>query len=122
MKRFENPDAATKAPVVPAADRKVFADAYRESGFQGGLNWYRNMDANWARMEGVDHMIRVPCLMISAERDPILPPDMTRWMDALTQDLEKHVIPGVGHWVQWEAPDAVNTLLGGWLQRRFGAR
>jgi hypothetical protein len=29
------------------ADVATFAAVYRESGFRGGLNWYRNIDRNW---------------------------------------------------------------------------
>src|SRR5258708_5362556 len=29
------------------ADLSYFSDAYRKSGFRGGLNWYRNIDRNW---------------------------------------------------------------------------
>lgn len=122
LRRLEAYDPATAHPVVPDADRRVYAEAYRRAGFTGGLNWYRNMDANWARMEGVDHVVRAPCLMISAALDPILPPGLTRYMDELTPDLEKHVIPGVGHWVQWEAPETVNRILCDWLGRRCGSR
>jgi pimeloyl-ACP methyl ester carboxylesterase len=43
-------------------------------------------------------------------------------MGELTPDLEKHVIPGVGHWVQWEAPEAVTALICSWLERRHGSR
>ena len=27
-----------------------------------------------------------------------------------------HVLPGIGHWTQQEAPEAVNALLLGWLK------
>ncbi len=110
------------ASVVPEADRAAFVEAYRRTGFTPGLNWYRNLDANWARMAGVDEVIRAPGLMISAERDPILTPSLTRRMPELVPDLELHVVPGAGHWIQWEAPEAVNALLCGWLERRFKER
>jgi hypothetical protein len=29
------------------ADLSCFSEAYRNSGFRGGLNWYRNIDRNW---------------------------------------------------------------------------
>jgi pimeloyl-ACP methyl ester carboxylesterase len=119
--RIERHDRSRDVAVVPAADRTVFVEAFARTGFTGGFNWYRNLDANWARMEGVDPIVRAPSLMICAERDSILPPEMTRWMDQLTPDLEKHVVPGVGHWTQWEAPEAVSALVGAWLDRRFGA-
>jgi pimeloyl-ACP methyl ester carboxylesterase len=37
-------------------------------------------------------------------------------MDGLVTDLrEEIVVPGVGHWVQQEAPEAVNRALLGFL-------
>ncbi len=120
LKRFgvyDGQNATTS--VVAAEDRVVFAAAYRDSGFRGGINWYRNFDANWRRMEGVDPVVRVPCLMVSAECDFMLPPKLTQWMDALCPDLEKHVIPNIGHWTQWEAPGPLNQKMLAWLRRRF---
>jgi hypothetical protein len=29
------------------ADLAYFTESYKESGFRGGLNWYRNLDRNW---------------------------------------------------------------------------
>lgn len=105
--------------VVAKADRRVFTEAYRKSGFRGGVNWYRNFDANWARMEGVDHHIPGPALMVSADADFMLPPALTQWMPDLVDDLEMKVIEGCGHWTQWEAPQALNAHMTDWLQRRM---
>jgi pimeloyl-ACP methyl ester carboxylesterase len=105
--------------VVGPELRAAYAEAYRRSGFRGGLNWYRNLDANWARMGGVDHRLSMPCLMISAECDVMLPPKMTAWMPALCRDLEIEVIDGIGHWTQHEASDRLNALMLDWLKRRF---
>ncbi len=105
--------------VVGPELRAAYAEAYRRSGFRGGLNWYRNLDANWARMGGADHRLSMPCLMISAECDVMLPPKMTAWMPALCKDLELEVIDGIGHWTQHEAPDQLNALMLDWLKRRF---
>jgi pimeloyl-ACP methyl ester carboxylesterase len=105
--------------VVGPELRAAYAEAYRRSGFRGGLNWYRNLDANWARMGGVDHRLSMPCLMISAECDVMLPPKMTAWMPALCKDLELEVIDGIGHWTQHEAPEQLNALMLDWLKRRF---
>jgi len=107
--------------VVPAALRARYAAAYRASGFRGGLNLYRNMDANWARMADVNHHLQLPCLMISAECDMMLPPALTRWMPDLCADLESHTLPGIGHWTQYEAPQQLSVLMLDWLQRRFPA-
>lgn len=105
--------------VVPKEARAEYARVYAKTGFRGGLNWYRNFDANWERMGGVDHRLSMPCLMISAECDFMLPPKLTAWMPALCKDLEMHVIEGIGHWTQYEAPDVLNAHLLGWLGRRF---
>lgn len=117
--RFEGKEEARIA--VPPADRAVYAEAYRRTGFLAPQHLYRNMDANWERMAGVDHRLSLPCLMISADRDFMLPPEMTRWMPALCSDLELHVIEGCGHWTQWEATETLNHLLVDWLARRFGS-
>lgn len=105
--------------VVGPALRARYAQAYRRSGFRGGLNLYRNFDANWERMGGVDHRLSMPCLMISAECDFMLAPKLTAWMPALCSDLERHVIEDIGHWTQAEAPETLNGLMLDWLGRRF---
>ena len=107
--------------VVAPELRARYANAYRRSGFRGGLNWYRNFDANWTRMAGVDHRLSMPVLMIAAECDVMLPPKLTGWMPALCSDLEIHIIEGVGHWTQHEAPEELNDLMLDWLTRRFPA-
>ncbi len=106
--------------VIGPEERAAYAEAFRRSGFRGGFNWYRNFDANWARMGGVDHRLAMPCLMIAAECDFMLAPKLTRWMPALCSDLELHVLEGVGHWTQAEAPEELNAFLDEWITRRFG--
>jgi epoxide hydrolase A/B len=107
--------------VVKPEDRAVYAEAYRKTGFGPGINLYRNFDANWQRMGGVDHRISLPCLMVSAELDFMLPPKLAGWMPALCKDVEFAVIDGCGHWTMWEAPAELNGYLLDWLQRRFPA-
>ncbi len=108
--------------VVPADIRAQYADVYRQSGFRGGFNWYRNFDANWQRMGGVDHRLSMPVFMITAECDFMLPPKLAAWMPALCSDLTMEMIEDIGHWTQYEAPDQLNALLLTWLGERFPAR
>lgn len=105
--------------VLSEDDIQVYVEAYRRSGFTGGINIYRNIDRNWALMEGRDETVRAPSLWIGAELDLFLPPETAEGMEELVPDLEKHVIAECGHWVMWEQPDALNALLIGWLKRRF---
>lgn len=105
--------------VVPAADRAVYAEAYKRSGFTGGINLYRNMNQNWELMRGVDPVIKKPCLFIGAELDLFLPIEIAGDMPNLIPDLETHILKECGHWVMWEQPDALNALMTDWLKRRF---
>ena len=106
------------AIAVPADERAHYAAAYRRSGFRGGINYYRNVTANWQRMDGVDPLVRQPALMIGAELDPFLPPAFMDGMEERVPDLHKHVIQGCGHWTQWEAPDELSTQMIAWLHKR----
>ncbi|MCP2679445.1 alpha/beta hydrolase [Maricaulaceae bacterium NA33B04] len=108
--------------VVPPDIRKKYAEAYAKSGFRGGMNWYRNFDANWERMGGVDHRLSMPVFMITAECDFMLPPKLAAWMPALCSDLTMEMIEDVGHWTMYEAPEHLNALLLTWLEDRFPAR
>ena len=61
---------------LTADDFAVYVDAFRKTGFRGGLNWYRNFDRNWeltAYLHGAKVM--PPALMITADLDPVLRPE-----------------------------------------------
>lgn len=107
--------------VVGPADRKVYADAYRATGYASGINLYRNFDANWQLMGGVDHRLPMPCMLVAAECDFMLPPSLAGWMPALCSDVEVNILEACGHWTMWEQPDQLNAHLLDWLGRRFPA-
>jgi pimeloyl-ACP methyl ester carboxylesterase len=93
---------------------------YKRTGFNGGLNYYRNMDRNWALtpfLEGAK--ILQPTLFIAGDRDPVM--EFTRGaydhLAANIPNLRKSVLlPEVGHWTQQERPREVNRLLVEFLQ------
>ena len=98
-----------------------YATVFERTGFRGGINWYRNLDRNRELHPEVGTADPgVPCLMISAEWDPALPPALAANMPNQIADLEMVTIPKAGHWVQQESPDEVNAALCDWLSRRFG--
>ena len=105
--------------IMSPAERQVFVDAFRKSGFTGGINWYRNITRNWERAAGRDRSVRVPCLMIMAEFDAVQPPSSADGMEALVPDLEKYLVKGSGHWTQEERPDEVSATIIEWTKRRF---
>lgn len=98
-----------------------YAGVFERTGFRGGINWYRNIDANRANHPEIGTtVLTLPTLMLCAEWDPALPPTLAAGMPDVCTDLEMHTIARAGHWVQQECPDEVNARLVDWLQRRFG--
>lgn len=92
------------------------------------LNWYRAspvavlaMDAPYqlpADYRPVEiPVLTIPTLVIWAMDDIALPPGNLDGMDELVSDLTVVRVPGSGHFVQWEAPDAVNAAIEDFLGR-----
>ena len=86
---------------------------FTRTGFRGPVSWYRNLDRNWELTAHVaDADVAVPSLFIGGSRDPVLvmtPP--TVGADRLTDHRGDVIVDGAGHWVQQQAPDAVNAAL-----------
>jgi len=106
--------------LLGAEELKVFVDAFQAGGFTGPINWYRNFTRNWERAETLPTRIDgIPCLMITAELDAVLPPSAAEHMPGFIGDLETKLVSGSGHWTQQEKPAEVNRLMLDWLDRRF---
>lgn len=115
-----SPGVDPREPLLTAEELAVFADAFRDGGFFGPVSWYRNFTRNWKRAESLPTRIDgLPCLMITAELDAVLPPSAAEHMPAFIGDLETKLVRGSGHWTQQEKPDEVNQLILDWLDRRF---
>lgn len=118
LKRYD--PQADQRQFLSNEELAVFVEAFRRTGFTGPINWYRNFTRNWERSEGLPQRIdHIPCLMITAEHDPVLRPSMADGMGEHISDLETVMIKGSGHWTQQERPDEVNRIILGWLGRRF---
>ncbi len=98
---------------------EAFVETFERTGFTGGINWYRNMTRNWERSAGIEEKVKVPSLMVMAEKDAVLPPSSADGMEAYVPDLERVMIKDSGHWTQQEQPEAVNSALLGWMDRHF---
>jgi microsomal epoxide hydrolase/non-specific protein-tyrosine kinase len=116
----DGPPADPGRMVMAAEDLAVYVEAYRRSGFTGGINLYRNVDRNYEIMKDINPVIRAPSLFVGAELDLFLPPEGAEDMPALIPDLESRVLADCGHWVMWEKPAELNRLMTDWLGRRFG--
>ena len=92
------------------------------------LNWYRATAIVVPPMEGPEPerpaflsapfpTVKVPTLVIWATDDLALRPSLLDGLDELVDDLTVVKVPGCGHFVPWEAPEAVNEAMGEWLGR-----
>ena len=115
-----DPAKDPREPILSAEEKQVFVDTFTRTGFTGGINWYRNFSRNWQRSADLDHIVRVPSLMIMAENDRVLPPSAADGMERVVPDLEKYLVRGSGHWTQQEKPEEVSAKLIEWRRRRFG--
>ena len=101
------------------ADLDFYAAEFAASGMRGPLNYYRNHDLTWELTEGAPKKISQPAMFVAGERDGVIlmAADALKNLPANVPDLRiNELIPGIGHWTQQEAPEAVNDALLRFLQ------
>jgi pimeloyl-ACP methyl ester carboxylesterase len=98
---------------------EVYKDAFRPAGaLTPPIEYYRNMDRNWELTAPIaDRLIEAPCLMISADKDPVLTPAMTVGMEERVPNLERVIIENCGHWTQQERPRETADAMLSYLRR-----
>jgi len=106
--------ATTSKPgTFSQADIQVFKEACAQPGaLTAGINYYRaNLGLN-NQLQQFQDPVKVPTLFIYGEKDfAILPEtvkDLKKYVDSAYQEVR---LPDCGHWVQQEAPEAVNQAL-----------
>ena len=82
------------------------------------LNWYRAGRASRSGMPNLARPIEVPTLVIWGEEDVALDLICLDGTERYVRDLTIRRLPGVSHWVQQDAPEAVNELLRGYLEKK----
>jgi len=109
------------------ADRSKFpkevVDVFLKNLMQPGaatamVNYYRGLirgGSSWRQFRQGWPRIKTPTLMIWGEQDAFIEKYMTEGTDKFVEDLTIHYLPNVSHWVQQEAPDVVNKIIGHWL-------
>lgn len=92
-----------------------YVDAFTVGGFRAPLDWYRNLDANWALTAWLQEArITVPAAFVVGENDPVrhyAGAHEASLQDWATDLRMQAVIPGAGHWLQQERPEEVNRFL-----------
>lgn len=99
------------------ADLDVYQAEYSRSGFTGGLNWYRNLDRNWALTAAWNGApITPPALYMVGDQDVVVAGVP---FETLVETLRRSVVdlraavqlPGCGHWTQQERPSEVSEAI-----------
>ena len=93
----------------------IYAGAYAASGHQGPAMVYRAIDLQWQERSAFDPDIDVPALMVTAERDMMLPPESSAGMEKRCKNLSRGALDS-GHWVTWERPREAAEILLRWLR------
>jgi len=93
-----------------------YLEAYRHSGFAGGINYYRNLDDNWRELLPLrNQVIGCPVLFLAGCDDMVIQgadeTALREMMGARVPQLEIVLYPKIGHWLQNEAAEQVNVDL-----------
>ncbi|MBK8374889.1 MAG: alpha/beta fold hydrolase [Sphingomonadales bacterium] len=101
------------------ADLEVYAAAAQRPGaIRSMVNYYRALFRYRDSDALGDAKVAMPTLVIWGENDLALDIHLLDGMEAWVPDLTVHRLPGISHWVQQDAPEAVNSVLSDWLDNR----
>ena len=119
-------DVLAEAPSAPpwpwlsVGDMDYYVNEYLAAGpelaFIGGINSYRAMDRNWKMFRDTAHAaVTVPTLFVGGAEDPVVKlgseEDFTRMQQRVKDLRGMELLPGAGHFIQQEQPEALNRLL-----------
>jgi pimeloyl-ACP methyl ester carboxylesterase len=105
------------SPLPAFVDPSDFEDAvatFERTGFTGALNYYRAMDPTWHKLPSLGTQpITMPVAFIAGAADVVLSftPQRAMGPPNLTDLRLSTLIPGAGHWVQQEAPEATTKAI-----------
>ena len=103
---------------LTAAELAVYAEEYRRTGFQGGLNWYRTgtngLNGRETRLFA-GRRIQVPTMFLAGRSDwgaYQFPGSLEAMESSACEDYRgSFFLDHAGHWVQQEQPEKTNELL-----------
>jgi pimeloyl-ACP methyl ester carboxylesterase len=104
----------------PEEDLQVYRDNANQPGaLTAMINWYRGLLRGGGAKRQADlgyPVIEVPTLMVWGEEDVALSKATTYGTEEYVSDFRIRYLPRVSHWVQQEAPEAVNAMVEAFLK------
>ena len=113
------PDPQTLPPWLTEADLDFYTNEFANSTMRGPINYYRNHDLTWKMTEGAPTEIQQPAMFVAGANDGVvmMADEAIKMMPHFVKDLRiNHMIEGIGHWTQQEAPAEVNAQMLAFLQ------
>jgi pimeloyl-ACP methyl ester carboxylesterase len=111
----DQPRAAARR--LTERDIAAYVEEFAKTDFFGPLNWYRNLDYNWALTAPWDGaQITPPALFLAGDRDVVISAYDTSTLEASLRALIPNLgrfelVPGAGHWIQQERAQLTNAAL-----------
>ncbi len=107
-------DPGTMPGWLTPKDLQFYVDEFTASGLRGPLNYYRNHNLTWELTKDAPGKVSQPAMFVAGEKDGVIlmAAEALEQMPENVPDLRiNELIPGIGHWTQQEAPDAVNDAI-----------
>ncbi len=108
------PDPKRLPDWLSQQDLAYYVAEFTRSGMRGPLNYYRNHNLTWELTKGAPEKIQQPAMFVAGEKDGVImmaAEALQKLPERVPNLLINELIPGIGHWTQQEAPDAVNDAI-----------
>lgn len=102
---------------LTSEDLDYYVGEFTESGFRGGINYYRNFQRNWdTTPQLVGAQVQQPVLFIAGAKDIVIRGANAEQLTALMKPAVPNLrgvklIPEIGHWVQQESAAESNAAI-----------
>ncbi|KAL0969365.1 hypothetical protein UPYG_G00226120 [Umbra pygmaea] len=111
------PEEIPRSSLLTENALQFYITQYKDRGFRGPLNWYRNGVRNWKWLCSRPRAkLLMPALMVTAGKDPVLLPVFSKGMENMILNLTRGHLEECGHWTQMERPSECNAILISWLK------
>jgi len=102
-------------PWITESDIDVYAKEFTRTGFDAGINFYRNVDRSWELLAPfADMRLAVPAIYIAGTRDVILAINsrfIAKQSEMVPKIRPSIMLEGCGHWTQQERAPQVSAAM-----------